>query len=107
MSENSEEIVDVVEVVPEDRILLFELIVSVPLFKCLRDVVLAEIEHALGVRTSLLLQAPRRRIVEIELSAWAGVPVLLEVVAHVDPGVRSRLLLQAVVVVVVFVNRVR
>ena len=74
------------EVVAEIGILLSLLVVFVPIFKCLVNVVAADGEHVLGVCASGLLQAPSGRVAEVEAALSRTSVVLLEVISEVDMG---------------------
>ena len=78
------------------RVLLLERSVLSPLIERCGDVVTANVKHGLGVSTAGLLQAPRRRVVEVEAtSARARVP-LLEIVASLEAGIGFKLSVERV-----------
>ena len=98
-------IVDRVEVVTEVRILLRDTFIGVPLIKFLADILTAYVKHGFGVGTSLLLQAPGCRVVEVQTTSTWTATALLEVVADVDARVCFGLLPHAVRVFIVVPNR--
>lgn len=67
-----------------------------PLVERCRDIVAADVEHSLGVGTASLLQAPRRRVVEVKSASTRARVLLLEVVASLKAGVGLKLSIERV-----------
>ena len=80
---------------------LLELSIGEPLIKSLLDVFLSEVEGLLCVFSARLLQAPRRRVVEVE-QVWhvAAIVTPLDVVATVDSWIGLQGLLDRIAVLV-------
>ncbi len=80
---------------------LLEIFVCLPLFETFFDLVLTQVEHILGVSATSQLQAPSRRVVEIErVVNRASKVVHLEVISGLDIWELSKSLLDRARIVI-------
>ena len=101
----SEEVIDVVKVVPEDGVLLLDVLVGLPVLEGASKAVLADPKHSFSVSSPLLLQTPSGLVIEVELAARARMTSFLEVVTEFDVREGTRLSHQTIEVVVVLADR--
>ena len=78
-----------------------------PLLERLMDVIASNLKHVLGVLTTSFLEAPGRRIAEVEAAGPGTIVVLLEVVSDINAGIGSFLPIESISTAIVVVDAVR